>query len=155
MTFFYLTPLQATTSNGDVEDHRMVRDPHTKVRDVEPPRRGIDARPPPLNTAYNDDHASHSSALSPKTPTPGHGHMTYPRIPQYENTESGSNHVTYPSSPQSPHSPPTPVTPRFPINDVGPSQSVNEDEFTRVSLYGGFPFYICLAFIAFNVCMCT
>lgn len=82
--------------------------------DLHVPRRGFDARPPPINTAYS---GPNTNQFSPKTPTPG-----------YLPTE-----LSPPPGNSSPQSPLTPVTPRIPISNS--DSAFSENDITRVSLF--------------------
>lgn len=82
--------------------------------DLHVPRRGYDARPPPINTAYS---GPNTNQFSPKTPTPG-----------YLPTE-----LSPPPGNSSPQSPLTPVTPRIPISNS--DSAFSENDITRVSLF--------------------
>ncbi|XP_061171526.1 leucine-rich repeat and calponin homology domain-containing protein 2-like isoform X5 [Saccostrea echinata] len=78
--------------------------------EIDPPRRGLESRPPPINTAYS---GPNTNQFSPKTPTPG-----------YPPTE-----LSPPPGELSPQSPLTPVTPRMPIS--ASDQAFSENEFSR------------------------
>ncbi|XP_062599832.1 leucine-rich repeat and calponin homology domain-containing protein 2-like isoform X7 [Saccostrea cucullata] len=78
--------------------------------EIDPPRRGHESRPPPINTAYS---GPNTDQFSPKTPTPG-----------YPPTE-----LSPPPGELSPQSPLTPVTPRMPISTS--DQAFSENEFSR------------------------
>lgn len=82
--------------------------------DLHVARRGYDARPPPINTAYS---GPNTNQFSPKTPTPG-----------YLPTE-----LSPPPGNSSPQSPLTPVTPRIPISNS--DSAFSENDITRVSLF--------------------
>ncbi|XP_011420227.3 DISP complex protein LRCH3 isoform X2 [Magallana gigas] len=78
--------------------------------DLHVARRGYDARPPPINTAYS---GPNTNQFSPKTPTPG-----------YLPTE-----LSPPPGNSSPQSPLTPVTPRIPISNS--DSAFSENDITR------------------------
>eukprot|EP00105_Crassostrea_gigas_P006335 XP_011420233.1 PREDICTED: leucine-rich repeat and calponin homology domain-containing protein 2 isoform X8 [Crassostrea gigas] len=78
--------------------------------DLHVARRGYDARPPPINTAYS---GPNTNQFSPKTPTPG-----------YLPTE-----LSPPPGNGSPQSPLTPVTPRIPISNS--DSAFSENDITR------------------------